>query len=326
MRGMVNSRECAGAGLGAEARAQLVVVEQAAQRARERAGVARRDDEPGDAVEIGVRDAGREVRRHDRRPRRVGLDLHEAERLAASDARQAEDVGRVIPGGELVVARRRQEASTRSATPARRASCAQLAFERARRRSARGRRPRQPSRARARRRPCSTPAGRRRARCGAQRAPRAAPRHARGRRATSAMRSIGSPKGTTRHLPRARREERRVLDHVGRRDHDEVDRVEEALQERPVRGEQALLPHDVAVVEHDARHVGASHEERELAPRVRRVEVEDVGTRSRPRASRAGRSGMDAATGADETLSCLGRRTTSTPPMVSSTRVRDPRC
>ena len=64
----------------------------------------------------------------------------------------------------------------------------------------------------------------------------------------------------------------------GERRDDEVDAVEHALEERAVDREQALLPHDVAVVgQHRRARRDRPRSHDELAPRVREVQVEEVG-------------------------------------------------
>ena len=75
----------------------------------------------------------------------------------------------------------------------------------------------------------------------------------------------------------ARGEVGRVLDHVGRAGDDHIDSIEEALEERAVQSEHALLPHDVGVVQHDCGNVRARPQIRQLAPRIRKVQVDDVG-------------------------------------------------
>ena len=87
MRGTVNSLPSSCLGLPAEARAQLVVVEQAVQRSGERERVTGGYDESGHSVQIRVGNAGRKIGGDDRRTRGVRLDLHEAEGLTAGHAR-----------------------------------------------------------------------------------------------------------------------------------------------------------------------------------------------------------------------------------------------
>ena len=97
-----------------------------------------------------------------------------------------------------------------------------------------------------------------------------------------------------------------MLDHVGRRGDDEVDAVEHALEERAgTPASSALLPHDVAVVgEHAWARPGCARSQRQLAPRVREVEVEDVGRRRRRASRRASSPAIASATGALESANC----------------------
>ncbi len=261
--------------LAAEPRAQLVVVEQTVQGCGERERVTGRHREPGDAIGVRVRDAGGQVGGYHRRPRGVRLDLHETKGLAASNAWQAEHVSGVVPGGELVVTLRGEEGHA-CGDAASGGELAQLALVRA-------------------------AADQHEVRVRLSYGPhehvdalvvhesadeehdlapgvgdaqlRSAPQD--GGRGREALR--GQAEGHHAAPLRARGEERRVPDHVRRRCHDEVDSIEKSFKEGAVGGQQALLAHDVAVVEHDAGHVRARLQKRELAPRVRRVQVEDVG-------------------------------------------------
>ena len=109
MRGTVNSRRARAWACRPRRARRSSSAEQAGERLAQRERVARRHDEAGLPVEVGVGDAGGQVGGHHRRARGVGLDLHQAEGLAAGHAGQAEDVGGVVPGAELFVVERRQE-------------------------------------------------------------------------------------------------------------------------------------------------------------------------------------------------------------------------
>ena len=199
MRGTVNSRRARACAWRPSRARSSSSSSRRAERRRERGRVTRRHREPGDPVGIGVGDTGGKVGGHHRRARGVRLDLHEAEGLAAGHARQAEHVGGTVPGAELIVILGGEEGHA-GGDAARGGELAQLRSRAARGRSARGRRPRRPWRARERRRPCSTRAGRRRARSCARRGRRAAPRRARRTAGVAARRWAGRPKGTTRHF------------------------------------------------------------------------------------------------------------------------------
>jgi hypothetical protein len=114
----------------AHALAQLVVAKEPVERGGERANVADGHGDPGNAVEVGVRDARGQVRRDRRRTGRVRLDLHEPERLAGRHARQAEHVGGAVVRRQLVVVLRLHPRDPLS-DAVRPCGLAQLAFERA---------------------------------------------------------------------------------------------------------------------------------------------------------------------------------------------------
>ena len=234
--------------------------------ARQRRVVARRDDESGDTVEIRVGHTGRQVGGHDRGARRVRLDLHKAEGLAASHARKAEHVGGAIPGRELG---RRPAAQGRShvrRSPLTAASARQLILERAA----------------ADQHEVGVHIGH-----GAHKNVDALVVHEPAHEQHDAPPGVRGPQlrgatldgGRRRETPRrqaerhhaallgARRKKGRSPDHVGRRCDDEVDPVEKPLEKGPVGGQQAPLANDVTVVQDHAGDVGARLQKRELRPR-----------------------------------------------------------
>ncbi len=274
------------ASLASEPQAQLLVAQQTGQRGAKRRGLARRHDEPCDAVQVGEADAGGQRRGDDRRAGSVGLDLYQAESLAAGHAGQAQHVRRVVPGRQLVIVQRRQE---RSAGASRRSLPAQLFFQRSpadqdelRVQAAHGAHehggalvvdepPDEEHEA-------APAVGGAQLRCAFQDG---------GRRPQLAL---GQAEGHHTAPRRARRQERRALHHVARRSHDEVDSIQKPLEKGTVRRQQPLLAHDVAVIQHHTGDDGARQQEGELAPGVRSVEVEHVGRRGTLRlgAQRAG--------------------------------------
>jgi len=83
--------------------AQLGIADKGPDGLPQRPGIVRRHDQPGHAVLIHPGHSGRQIRAHDRQPRRHRFDLHDAKRLGPRDRRQHEQIGRLIVGLKLIV-------------------------------------------------------------------------------------------------------------------------------------------------------------------------------------------------------------------------------